>query len=60
MPHGIMPDSARQEGNETTYGLINIVCEKDDFAGGAMTERYFEARLGGDRVKLFGVDGNRE
>ena len=23
MPHGIMPDSARQEGSETTYGLIN-------------------------------------
>jgi hypothetical protein len=28
MPHGIMPDSARQEGSETTYGLINswLVC----------------------------------
>jgi hypothetical protein len=23
MPQGIMPDSARQEGSETTYGLIN-------------------------------------
>jgi hypothetical protein len=23
MPHGIMPDSARQEGSATTYGLIN-------------------------------------
>jgi catecholate siderophore receptor len=24
MPHGIMPDSARQEESATTYGLINI------------------------------------
>jgi formylglycine-generating enzyme required for sulfatase activity len=24
MPYGIMPDSARQEGSATTYGLINI------------------------------------
>jgi hypothetical protein len=23
MPYGIMPDSARQEGSATTYGLIN-------------------------------------
>jgi hypothetical protein len=25
MPYGIMPDSARQEGSATTYGLINTV-----------------------------------
>jgi hypothetical protein len=24
MPYGIMPDSARQEGSATTYGLINM------------------------------------
>jgi hypothetical protein len=25
MPYGIMPDSARQEGSATTYGLINSI-----------------------------------
>jgi hypothetical protein len=36
MPYGIMPDSARQEGSATTYGLINSVDHspgaKDDVA----------------------------
>jgi hypothetical protein len=27
MPHGIMPDSARQEGSATTYGLINTIAD---------------------------------
>src|ERR1700683_921329 len=30
MPYGIMPDSARQEGSATTYGLINKGEEIDE------------------------------
>jgi hypothetical protein len=33
MPQGIMPDSARQEGSATTYGLINIAFRYTDSVG---------------------------
>jgi hypothetical protein len=31
MRYGIMPDSARQEGSATTYGLINSVAQAPNF-----------------------------
>src|SRR3984893_13244321 len=39
MPYGIMPDSARQEGSETTYGLINTsnLLQHDVFVRGGLT-----------------------
>jgi hypothetical protein len=42
MPHGIMPDSARQEGSDTTYGLINNLRDR----GNAWHGIWFQDREG--------------
>jgi hypothetical protein len=50
MPHGIMPDSARQEGSATTYGLINM-CSMGERNGRAEFDKWWHKH---DNTKEFG------